>query len=100
IDTSKAEALPGVRAVLTGADVGELRTGRNIKDVPILCTDRVRFVGDRVAVVVAEDRDTAEAAVQLVEVEYEEVPAVFDADEAMALGAPVIHPEARSYVGF
>ena len=100
IDASRALEAPGVLAVLTAADIPGLRTGRNIKDVPLLCTDRVRYIGDKVAVVAAVDRHAAEEGAALVDVQYEELPAVYDAIEAMAQGAPVIHPDPRSYEGF
>ena len=100
IDASQALAMPGVLAVVTAADIANDRTGRNIKDVPLLCDDKVRFIGDKVAAVAAESREIAAAAAQLVEVEYEELPAVFDAEEAMQQGAPVLHEETGSYLGF
>ena len=78
IDTTKAERLPGVHAVLTGADVRGIRYGRRYKDVPVLAQDVVRYIGDRVAAVAAEDAATAAAAAALIEVDYEELPAVFD----------------------
>jgi CO/xanthine dehydrogenase Mo-binding subunit len=100
IDTSAAKALPGVHAVLTGEDVhtGGLY-GRRIRDIPVLAYERVRFVGERVAAVAADDKDTAQRALDLIEVEYEELPAVFDPMEAMADGAPVLHPDFPSYAG-
>ena len=100
IDASRALALPGVRAVLTATDIPGTPTGRNIKDVPLLCGDRVRFVGDKVAVVAADDRHAAEEGAALVDVRYEELPAVFDAEEAMRPGAPVLHANPREYLGF
>lgn len=100
IDTTRALRVPGVRLVLTAADVPFKRIGRRLKDYPVLARDRVLFVGERVAVVAAEDRDAAEEGALLVEVEYEELPAVFDPLEAMQPEAPLLHPELRSYVGF
>jgi CO/xanthine dehydrogenase Mo-binding subunit len=93
IDVQRAKALPGVRAVLTGADVPDTRYGRMCKDVPTLAQGVVRFVGDKVAAVAAETLEIAEAALELINVAYEELPAVFSAEEAMRPGAPVIHPE-------
>jgi CO/xanthine dehydrogenase Mo-binding subunit len=93
IDTRQAKALPGVHAVLTGADVPDARYGRMCKDIPILAKGVARFVGDKVAAVAAESLEIAEAALELITVEYEELPAVFDASEAMRQAAPVIHPE-------
>lgn len=100
VDTSRAQRVPGVRAVLTGRDVAGVRIGRHLKDQPVLCGERVRFVGDKVAAVAAEDPGAAEEAALLVEVEYEELAAVFDPLEAMQARAPLIHPEARFYRGF
>jgi len=65
----------------------------------VLAEDRVRFVGERVAAVAAEDRDAAEEALVLIEVEYEELPAVFDPLEALTEHAPILHPEVNSYIG-
>jgi len=99
IDTSAARRLPGVRAVLTGADLPPVLIGLRLRDMPVLARDRVRFVGERVAAVAAEDPDIAEEALTLIRVEYEELPAVFDAEAAMAPDAPLIHPELPSYPG-
>ncbi len=100
IDTARALQVPGVRAVLTGRDFVGVRTGRFLRDLPILCEDRVRFIGDKVAVVAADDPEAAAEAALLVQVEYEELPAVFDPLEAMQPGAPIIHPDARAYHGW
>src|SRR2546423_3265394 len=99
IDTSRAQQVPGVHVVLTGADVRGIRYGRRLFDVPVLAEDRVRFAGERVAAAAAEDRDAAEEALQLIEVEYEELPAVFDPLQALEEGAPILHPEVNSYIG-
>ena len=99
IDTSAAKALPGVHAVLTGEDVRGHLYGRVIKDVPVLAADRVLYVGDRVAAVAADDEDIAQQAIDLIDVEYEELPAVFDASEASAAGAPILHPAFNTYGG-
>jgi len=97
IDTSRALALPGVRAVLTGADVEGARMGRRLQDWPVLCWDRVLFIGDRVAAVAADTRDIADEAVRLIDVDYEELPAVLDMADALRADAPVLHPEAATY---
>src|SRR5262245_13979571 len=76
IDTSAAKALPGVHAVLTGADIGPRRFGRALFDWPVLAYETVRFVGERVAAVAAETREIAEEAIGLIEVEYEELPVI------------------------
>ncbi|MGE0059053.1 MAG: xanthine dehydrogenase family protein molybdopterin-binding subunit [Dehalococcoidia bacterium] len=100
IDTSAAEALPGVVAVITGADTGSGLYGRmSVRDVPPLARDRVRFFGERVAAVAAEDEDTAQRAIDLIEVEYEELPAVFTAEDALNADAPVLHPDYATYRG-
>ncbi len=83
IDTTEAARLPGVHAVLTGQDVAGMRVGRYMRDVPPLAEEKVRFVGERVAAVAADDPDIAEEALNLIEVEYEQLPAVFDPMEAM-----------------
>ena len=95
IDTSKARALPGVLAVITGEDVPDIRYGVSPAryDEHILAKERVRYVGDEVAAVAAIDEETAERALRLIEVDYDELPAVCDAEEAMAADAPLIHPE-------
>src|SRR5439155_12521080 len=100
IDTSEARKVPGVHAVITGADVREGGLwGRAVKDAPVLAFDRVRYAGERVAAVAAEDEDIAQRALDLIEVEYEELPAVLGVDAAMAEGAPVLHPDFNSYFG-
>ncbi|TMA07238.1 MAG: xanthine dehydrogenase family protein molybdopterin-binding subunit, partial [Deltaproteobacteria bacterium] len=78
IDTSKARRVEGVRAVVTGKEEPGHYQGKSIRDIPALCWDKVRFVGDRVAAVAAETLEAAEEALGLIEVEYEELPAVFD----------------------
>jgi CO/xanthine dehydrogenase Mo-binding subunit len=99
IDTSRARQVPGVHAILTGADVRGIRYGRRLFDVPVLAEDRVRFVGERVAAVAAEDWNAAEEALARIDVDYEELPAVFDALEALREDAPILHPEVNSYIG-
>ncbi len=99
IDTSRAQQVPGVHVVLTGADVRGIRYGRRLFDVPVLAEDRVRFAGERVAAVAAADRDAAEEALVLIDVEYEELPAVFDSLAALEEDAPILHPEVNSYIG-
>ena len=99
IDTSQAEALPGVRAVVTGQDLPETRIGRRLVDMPVLAQGVVRFVGEKVAAVAADDPDTASEALLLINVEYEELTPVFDAEQAMGTDAPALHPEMESYHG-
>ncbi|MBV9120127.1 MAG: hypothetical protein JOZ39_05420, partial [Chloroflexi bacterium] len=99
IDTAEARALPGVLAVIAAGDIDNVLTGKRLRDQRILAQDVVRFVGDRVAAVAAEDKDVAEAALELIHVEYEELEPLFDPLRAMADDAPVIHPDLRSYKG-
>src|SRR6185503_14280072 len=92
LDTSRAAALPGVLAVLTGAEVEQHPFGF-VKDQLALKTERVRCVRDEVAAVAAESAAVAEAALELIEVEYEELPAVFDPRAAVQPGAPLVHED-------
>ncbi len=92
IDTSAASALPGVHAVLTHEDVpGHKRHGLVIDDWPILCSDKVRYAGDAVAIVAADSDEIAAAAVDLIEVDYEELPVVSNAIQAAQADAPLVH---------
>src|SRR5579875_3533224 len=86
IDATKAKEYPGVVAVLTGRDIGERRLGRVLFDWPVLAYEKVRFIGDYVAAVAAQTREAAQEATRLIEVEYEELPAIF-------------HPEGYAYNG-
>src|SRR5437868_12922108 len=97
VETGRARALAGVRAVLTGADVRGQRLGRRLQDWPVLCWDHVLFVGDRVAAVAADTREVAEEAVRLISVDYEELPALLDMDSALAPGAAPLHPDGATY---
>jgi CO/xanthine dehydrogenase Mo-binding subunit len=99
IDSAKASRVPGVKAIVTGQDEPNHYQGKSIRDIPVLCWDKVRYIGDKVGAVAAESREAAEEAVSLIEVEYEELPAVFDVLEAMKPGAPVLHDNAPSYDG-
>ncbi len=92
IDTSVAKALPGVVAVLTAKDVpGRNGFGAITPDQPVICGDKVRFVGDAVALVAAEDEKTAIKALRLIKVEYQVLPAVFSPVDALAPNAPKVH---------
>lgn len=97
IDTRAAERLPGVRAVITAADSPRLTFGfqsiinPRLADKMPLEAEKVRFIGDEVAAVAADDELTALEAMGLIEVDYEELPAVFDAEEARRPGAPLVH---------
>jgi CO/xanthine dehydrogenase Mo-binding subunit len=106
IDVSKAEALPGVIAVFTAKDVPVNEYGLGVFDQPVLCgpgsakpfTDRVRFVGDQVALVIAENERIAAQGRDLIEVEYEDLPVVTDPLLAMGEGSVLLHPERDSNV--
>ena len=92
IDTAAARQLPGVHAVLTHADIpGHNRHGLVIDDWPVLCDDKVRYAGDAVAIVAADSEELAAAAIDLIAVEYEELPVVSDALQASEPGAPLVH---------
>ena len=93
IDTSRAAQLKGVKAIITGRDVPDVTFGVSPAryDETILAVDRVRYVGDEVAAVAASDLETALEAVSLIEVEYEELPAVLDGLHAMEPGMPLVH---------
>ena len=96
VDTSAAEKMEGVRAVITAKDVPYNRNGcgfYGISDQPILAEDRVRYRGDCIAVVAAETEAQAVAAVAAIVVEYEPLPAVYTLEEALAPEAPVLHEE-------
>ena len=99
IDTSGAQRLPGVHAILTGADVAGVLYGRRLRDVPALAHERVRFAGERVAAVAASDAEIAQRAVDLINVVYEELPAVLEPEDALADGAPLLHPGVQAYHG-
>jgi CO/xanthine dehydrogenase Mo-binding subunit len=99
VDTARAKAHPGVLAVLTAADVPSVLTGRRLRDMPMLARDRVRFVGEKIAVVAAAERDVAEEAAQLIDVEYEQLTAVFDPLAAIGEGAPELHERLADYQG-
>ncbi len=101
IDTAAAKQVPGVHAVITGADTRDGGLwGRGVKDAPVLAYDRVRYIGERVAAVAADDEDIAQQALDLIEVEYEEWPAVLDPFAALQPDAPILHPDFNSYFGF
>jgi CO/xanthine dehydrogenase Mo-binding subunit len=97
VDVSQARKLSGVLAVLTAADVSNKCFGRQLRDMPILARERVRFVGEKVAAIAAQSPAIAEEAAALVNVEYEELPAVFDPWRAMQEGAPNLHEGLAAY---
>jgi CO/xanthine dehydrogenase Mo-binding subunit len=93
IDVSAAEAMPGVVAILTGADLAGLdpHWGPSLKDRPLVAIEKVRYVGEPVAVVAAEDERVAEDALDAIDVDYEKLPFVTDAAAAIEPGAPLVH---------
>ncbi|HEY3306013.1 MAG TPA: xanthine dehydrogenase family protein molybdopterin-binding subunit [Candidatus Binatia bacterium] len=99
IAIEKARELPGVRAVITGRDISGAKIGKKIIDMPVLAEDVVRFVGEKVAAVAAETEDIAAQAIDLIEVEYEDLPAVLDPLQAMMASAPILHPDVGRYSG-
>ena len=96
INTEKAKAYPGVVAVVTAEDAPWTH-GEAVKDKPFLAQGKVRFIGEPVAAVAAEDEDTAEASVKLIEVEYEDLPVYTDPEEACKPGAVEIHEDFDKY---
>ncbi len=100
INTKKAERLPGVKAVVTGKDTLGVKQGiwrrfKELCDEEILARSKVRYIGEPVAAVAAVDEDTTEEALDLIEVEYEPLPGVFEPLEAIKEGAPQLHEHAE-----
>jgi CO/xanthine dehydrogenase Mo-binding subunit len=92
VDTSAALRVPGVVAILSGGDFKpDAYYGAAIPDQGVVALDRVRFVGEPLAVIAAESLEAADEAASLIEIEYEELPSVFDAREAIQPGAPILH---------
>lgn len=98
IDASAAWHVPGVKAVVTGQDTPGHLIGKVLQDMPVLCWDRVRYIGDRIAAV-AQTPEAAEEALSLIDVDYELLPAVFDPIDAMKPDAPLLHSDIASYDG-
>ncbi len=96
-DTAAARALPGVRAVLTADDLPARLIGHTHRDEPILARERVRYLGEPVAAVAADSLDIAHEALRLIDVDYEELPSVIDAADALADDAPILHPDLEQY---
>src|SRR5215510_8334094 len=97
LDVTRASALPGVRAVITAADVPDVRYGAAVKDETAFAKDKVRYVGQPVAAVAASTPEAAEAALAAIDVRYDPLPAVFDPEEAMAPDAPLLHEAWETY---
>lgn len=93
IDTSAALAFPGVRAVLTAADLPDRRHGPFVADAPILARGVAKHIGEPVAAVAAESLEIAELALELIEVTYEALPSVLDPDAALEPGSPLVHDD-------
>ncbi len=104
VDTSRAERLPGVKAVITGRDIPLVKYGFAFRfpqfcDEYMLAVDKVRYPGEAVAAVAAGDEETATEALELIRIEYEELPAIFDAEAAMAPGAILVHEGTKNNIG-
>jgi CO/xanthine dehydrogenase Mo-binding subunit len=99
VRTEAARAVPGVLGVFVAGDLSASTFGRQVRDVPVLAADIVRFAGERVATVVAETKAAADEAASLVEVDLEPLPVVLSPDEAWRDGAPLVHSAAWDYPG-
>ena len=99
IDTSAAEAYPGVYAVITAEDTPKVPWGQIKRDTYVLGNGYGRYFGDEIAAVAAIDLETAQEATRLIDVEWEELPHVLTIDEALAEGAPLVHDEAPGNIG-
>jgi len=97
LEASRARALPGVAAVLTAADVPDRRFGFAVQDEELLVREKVRYVGDVIAAVAAEDEETAEQALGLIQCDYDLLPAALTLDEALSEDAPLVHEKLGSY---
>jgi carbon-monoxide dehydrogenase large subunit len=97
INKEKAERLYGVKAIITGDDISEKRFGFAIRDQSLLAYKKVRFVGEPVVAVAAIDKDILREALELIEIEYEELPPVFDPEEAIKDDSPLVHEELLNY---
>ena len=101
LDTSKAAALPGVRCIVTGTDFPDIRYGSGaLRDRYVMPREVVNFVGEPIAAVAADDEATAQEAIELIEVEYEDLPSVVNPLDAMGDDAPTVHPDVESYEGY
>ena len=97
IDTSRAERLTGVKAVVTARDTIDVKYGVSMRDQSLFARDKVRHMGDAVAAVAAVSPEVAEEALGLIEVDYEELPVVNSVEEAMDPGSPLVHEHLDSY---
>jgi CO/xanthine dehydrogenase Mo-binding subunit len=97
LDLSRARAVPGVRAVISAADVPDVLYGGGLKDEPVFARDKVRYAGQPVAAVAAATPEAADAALGAIDVSYAPLPAVLDLEAALAPGAPLVHEQWRDY---
>ncbi len=93
IDVTRARSMPGVKTVVTAEQTPKKKVGTFVRDQCFMAVDRVRYIGEEVAAVAAVDEETAQEALELIEVDYEPIPAVFETEEAMLPNAPRIHEE-------
>ena len=101
IDTSRAEQLPGVRAIITGKDFPDLFFGSGaVKDRRIMARDEVFYIGETVAAVAADDETTAQEALELIQVEYQDQERVVDPLQAIKSGATLVHPDMADFEGY
>jgi xanthine dehydrogenase molybdenum-binding subunit len=101
IDTTEAEQVPGVRAIITGKDIPDVRFGSGaVKDRRVFALDKVRYVGEPLAAVAAVDEIAAVEALELIRVGYEDLPAVMDPLEALKPDAPLVHEDLPRYDGY
>ena len=97
LDVSRARGLRGVVAVLSAEDFPNKRFGLSLRDEEIFASKKVRYIGDVIAAVASADEETAEEALDLIECDYEEIPAVLNTDEALLENAPLVHEDLGSY---
>ena len=101
LDTSKAASHPGVRCVITGTDFPDFRFGSGaLRDRYVMPREVVNFIGEPIAAVAADDEAAAQEAIELIEVEYEDLPAVVNPLSAIGSGAATVHPELEDYEGY
>ncbi len=91
VDVSRAQRMPGIKAIITGQDVPHIKSGVCMPDECLLAWDKVRYIGDEVAALAAESEEAAEEALESISVQYEELPGIFDPEEALKPGAVPIH---------
>jgi carbon-monoxide dehydrogenase large subunit len=97
LDVSRARALPGVAAVLTASDAPRKRFGFTVQDEEVFAGEKVRYIGDVIAAVAAQDEETAEAALNLIDCDYDELPAALTTGDALKENAPLVHDDFAAY---